>query len=268
MGDLLKQAKEDYRHPRCWASSRGFCDTKISLEHYISDAVLKVLKAETVVAPSYTGGTVGVPIKRRNFGANVLCCRHNSELSPLDSSAQLLFTAQRLFAAEVNEPNFNPQDEQVNVSGDELERWVLKTLVTHTVAEIFTAGGSTINRPDLDRVADLVYEDTSWPARWGLWMKHRPDLVLNLKPAEFEPFWMVDGQKLGGGRVMLGGIEFRLSLFSPADGDGGPFDGAVFRPSGIVYQFANFKKVIGFRWADGSANTSISYEVKASSEDL
>ncbi|MFC8848722.1 MULTISPECIES: hypothetical protein [unclassified Micromonospora] len=233
------------------------------MEHYISDSVLKVLGASSVSGPAYTGGKSGIDIKRSAFGANVLCRNHNSDLSSIDANAQLLFTVQRLFVAEISKEGFLPESEQIDISGDMLERWLLKSMIAHVVARIFTAGGSHLAPPDLEHAARLVFEEDPWPRNCGLWMHSRPDTVLNLSsPVGFEPIWMKRDRALGGGRMEIGGLDFWISMFSPASGDGGPFDGAIYRPSGIVYNFPSFKKVIGFHWRDGSANPSISYNVR------
>ncbi|WP_320069766.1 hypothetical protein [Micromonospora sp. RTGN7] len=237
------------------------------MEHYISDAVLGVLGANIVSGSAYTGGRTGIGIKRSEFGAKVLCRNHNSDLSPLDTNAQLLFTAQRLFVTEINKQGFLPETEQIDVSGDMLERWLLKSLVTHTVSKIFTANGSTLANPDLEQVTRLVFEEAPWSENWGLWMHPTPEIALNLSsPTEFVPIWMRRGCVLGGGRVAIGGLEFWISLFPPASGDGGPFDGAAYRPSGIVYNFPHFKKVICLHWRDGSVNPSISYSARTRGE--
>jgi len=255
----------DFRHPRCWASSRGGCDRKISLEHYVSDTVLGAIGIEYLRGAAYTGGRSDVHISRSNFGSKVLCRRHNSDLSGLDTHARLLFLTQRLFLAEINKPEFTPVDEQIDISGDLLEKWLLKCLVAQTTAKIFTADTERLQPPDLALTAALVFDEAPWPQRWGLWMKHRPDIVLDLpREMAFQPIHLFDGAKLGGGSCSVGGLEFWISLFSPAAGDGGPFDGAVHRPSGIVYRFPGFTKVIGLHWRDGSRNPSIAYRVQVS----
>lgn len=262
MSNMHGPTREAYSHPRCWANSRGDCCTKISREHYISDNVLKVLGAETVRGSAYTGGRPGIDIKRKEFGANVLCCCHNSELSPLDASVGDLLVAQCLFVAEMNALDLAAESEQADFSGNDLEKWILKCLVAQTVARIFETGGTTIQVPDLVQMTRLVFDRTPWPARWGLWMKNHPERALDRSNTiDIEPIWMHDGRKLGGGTIAIGGLDFRLSLFSPAQNDGGPFDGAMYRPSGIVYRSSEFQKVICLRWDDGTANPSISYSI-------
>ncbi|MEV4618561.1 hypothetical protein AB0J74_07635 [Asanoa sp. NPDC049573] len=253
----------NFRHPRCWASSRGGCDQKISLEHYVSETVLGVLGIEHLRSVAHTGGRADVSISRRKFGSNVLCRRHNSDLSHLDAHARLLFLTQRLLRAEINAVGFTPENEQIDISGDLLEKWLLKCLVAQSVAKVFTSRSEQLHPPDLAQVAALVFDETPWPHRWGLWMRHRPDIVLDLRrEMAFQPIHMFGGDQLGGGSCSIGGLEFWISLFNPAAGDGGPFDGAVHRPSGIVYQFPGFTKVIGLHWSDGSQNSSIAYRVE------
>jgi hypothetical protein len=38
---MTKQA-DDYRHPKCYANTRGGCSTKISGEHYVSHGLIKL----------------------------------------------------------------------------------------------------------------------------------------------------------------------------------------------------------------------------------
>lgn len=62
--------------------------------------------------------------------ANVLCKRHNNALSSVDA------TAGRFLKAILRAPDFL-QSHEIRVlmlSGDDVERWILKTLCTHIVA--------------------------------------------------------------------------------------------------------------------------------------
>ena len=176
------------------------CPASLGIDH------LGVLGIEQLRSAAYAGGRSDVSISRGNFGSKVLCRRHNSDLPVLDTHARLLFLTQRLFHAEINRPGLTPEDEQIDISGDLLEQWLLKCLVAHAAAKIFTADTERLHPPDLAQAAALVFDETPRPNRWGLWMRHRPDIVLGLRrEMAFQPIHLFDGHRLGGGSCSVGG---------------------------------------------------------------
>jgi len=73
---------DDFKHPKCYANTRGGCSTKISGEHYVSHGLIKLYGNND---PAYkiqhrTGKGVGHPVRPKNFKANILRQKHNRAL--------------------------------------------------------------------------------------------------------------------------------------------------------------------------------------------
>jgi hypothetical protein len=85
----MAEVPDDFKHPKCYANTRGGCSSTISGEHYVSHGLIKLYGSND---PDYTiqhktGKGVGHPVRPKNFKANILCQKHNSELSPADDAA-------------------------------------------------------------------------------------------------------------------------------------------------------------------------------------
>lgn len=122
----------DYRHPRCYASILGGCSTKISLEHYISHSVLKLLSDSDGMLPveglPWLGPTGAMKIDAAKFGSNLLCTAHNEALSPLDEIGHRFFVAIADIPKYFEEQPTGP-DRRVLVNGHDVERWMLKIAI-------------------------------------------------------------------------------------------------------------------------------------------
>src|SRR5262249_31340064 len=94
-----------------------------------------------------------VPVN--GLASNILCERHNSSLSALDSLIDDFATSIRTFDRA-------PKNKHVNFSGSDIERWMLKCLLGLTVSKNITSH----LKPEC---TDLLFERTRWPDRWGLY---------------------------------------------------------------------------------------------------
>ena len=123
-----------FAHPGCYARGLNDCSTDISGEHLFSEVTLNLVAGQDgkVTRTGYPWQEEGEAqtLTPSSCKANVLCKRHNNALSPVDVAMG------RFLKAILNTPDFlRNQDLRVLIlSGDDLERWILKTLCTHTVA--------------------------------------------------------------------------------------------------------------------------------------
>ena len=256
-----------YSNPGCYASSRANCSRKLSGEHFVSESVLRLTGAKAITTTSYPWNQNGDPrtIGISSFTAKVLCTRHNSALSKSDTAARDFAAMMTYFGRQLlTDEELNRDSEEVDVPGEELQRWVLKTLITHSETAVLRAGDRIVRRRDEDRAIEVLFDDARWPRRWGLYVS--PSLSSPLTPAHLrtvyggcQPYVHNDGYLLGG-TVWLGGIAFCLALFPPASDDGGPFDGACFRPGAIRFVIGETVKGIRLSWRDGSTHDVLSYD--------
>ena len=110
-----------HAHPRCYMSPSRNCSTKISREHYISQAILDQFPVLTVSGLPWQQAGEAPQFAPRALTANVLCTRHNSPLSPLDTLAARAFPAFVLAPRYALERPTPGKAQHYLVSGDALE---------------------------------------------------------------------------------------------------------------------------------------------------
>lgn len=108
----------------CYARGLDDCDATPSREHYVSAALLEHLHSlgglRVTGLPWQTEALYELPPAA--YVARILCTRHNSALSPLDSIAK------RLFDAFHEDPTTLRGPHLFLFSGHDIERWLLKVL--------------------------------------------------------------------------------------------------------------------------------------------
>lgn len=113
----------------CWAREVSPCSGRVSGEHLISHSVLDAPFYE-VRGGLWPGGTP--PIAASKIVSKCLCEGHNQQLSDLDTAAMefkaALKEAERVRGLRARLPGRHRMAAcRIPVSGDRLERWVLKT---------------------------------------------------------------------------------------------------------------------------------------------
>lgn len=119
-------SKTELSREGCYAALTKDCGAKLTREHFISENILNILNQE-----NRGGLRVGGlpwqkeedlrPISPNAIAARVLCDRHNSALSKLDSVAERFFRAFDNIAG-------NAENKLCLFNGHDIERWLLKVL--------------------------------------------------------------------------------------------------------------------------------------------
>jgi len=134
-------AATGYRHPRCYMRWTRNCSDTITGEHFISEDVLSILNPKSVrisgAAWIPKGQTQDLPLKA--LQANILCRRHNSALSPLDTMAGKLFRAVNEIYDDLSRQTLSRKSKWHLFSGEELELWLLKTILGFFHANVLRA---------------------------------------------------------------------------------------------------------------------------------
>lgn len=121
----------------CWASSLGGCDDQISGEHLVS-------KSFFPVGPVTVRGFKWCLTEPKTVGlgsltSNILCRRHNSELSGLDEAvAATIHTMEdaiKLFNTRKALQHRYWKTKDFSIEGSLLERWLLKTFINLSVVD-------------------------------------------------------------------------------------------------------------------------------------
>src|SRR5207245_3794634 len=105
--------------------------------------------------------------------AKILCCRHNSAFSPLDSEAGTFFGRLRIIEADLLQRSLSKKRSYVLINGEMLETWMLKLACGLFYSKIAAKDGTKlIDDHTLDE--QLVQEALFfglWRDGCGLYMK-------------------------------------------------------------------------------------------------
>jgi hypothetical protein len=213
-----------------------------------------------------TGKGVGHPVTPKNFKANILCQKHNTALSPADDAALEFATFLRRNALQYDAGAGEWGDaEEITISGDDMQRWVLKLFLNHAVTGHFDVQQKkTVTFPT--EAIDLLLDRAAWPSTWGLTVPGETRSK-DVRACPFQtkdvvdshwwgvaPFVFKDETWMGGALVDLAHVTFGLTLFNPGrgmpgwDNPGNDLRGSLQRPSFIGWEMKGVEKRINFTW--------------------
>lgn len=246
----------NYSHEKCYARKTANCSTKISREHFISNNILKDLELNGKVK------IVGLPwqekekfdlLSRNNLASNILCTTHNEFLSPFDSSIGRLSKTLLKFDEDFNLNN--AKEDLAIFSGEDLEKWMLKTACAFIASNQITENGLKISCELKDIYIDILYNDQPFPDKWGMYFKIPDDKRIQ-KFHSISFMSMTANSELKAAEFLVNNFKFYLVLGTPDR----PSDFGIYRPRGIQLAKGNIKKRIEICWQDKKYNEGIFME--------
>lgn len=229
-----------YSHPRCYASCTNDCSTKISGEHYISDNILgdfEENKTVKITGLSWIPRHTFAKTSRKSLQANILCDRHNSQLSQYDSEAGSFQRCFREFDEDFN--NSSPKNETRIFNGDFIEKWMLKTACGMIASKQI---------PDVilkELYVSILFNNVTWPESWGSYFKIPDDgLVQKFNSASILP--MTGAGELKEAGFLFNNFAFNLILGKPSD----PSKCGIFRIHKIHFTDGKITKTVELKWED------------------
>lgn len=279
----MADVPDDYKHPKCYANTRGGCSSTISGEHYVWHGLIKLYSDNDpkFTVQHKTGKGVGHPVRAKNFKANILCQKHNTALSPADDAALAFATFLRRNALQYDAGAGEwGEAEEITISGDDIQRWVLKVFLNHAVTEHFEVQqNNTVNFPP--EAIDLLLNRAAWPSTWGMMVPgevrskefracpFQPVDVVNSHWWGVAPLVFKDKTWMGGGIVDLAHVSFGLTLFNPGrnmpgyfhDNPHNPMRGSLQRPAHIGWELEGVEKRINFTWDYPLHHIGLTYQL-------
>jgi len=202
-------------NPKCWANPLGDCSDKLSGEHIVSQSIFDSEQLTVMGLPWCRNApkTIGLS----SLTANILCRKHNSELSELDLTAgkaiQVLCDAFKLSELRSHYKRGMWRVVQYKINGAKLERWFLKTLINVAYeSELHIGiGAHPLGHPS-KRLVEIVFGKSSFIAYEGLYTVIRVGKLIT--PAEnFQLLTLMNKEAyLFGGMFLFRGFRFLLSL--------------------------------------------------------
>ena len=225
-GALVERPIGRNRHPRCYSRALAGCSSKLSLEHFISHSVQRIIAGPSGMV------LVGDGKSRRRvpastFGSRVLCGVHNNSLRQLDNVGARFFDA--LHGMKAATGRLRGGDEPVlnAVNGHDVERWLLKLLIG--AAAGFMAETKKQWGPPLLWVR-VLYGLQRMPRNCGLSFRPSNEKQSDWNSISIAPLWPTKGGpfELSGLSVVLAGYEFCL-LMKPEAHRAGVYRPGAFR---------------------------------------
>lgn len=200
-----------HAHPKCYMRNSNDCSTKISGEHYVSSAILaKFCNLRTSGLPWFGPGETRVGINA--LTSNILCTRHNSALSPLDTEGQRMLVAIRNGINHVRRKSLSTKTLFRIVSGEAFELWGLKTLMGLLAANVArTEGASTATNFTIpEQLIVKALTTGRLPPGYGLYIGNESDMLHDT--IGFAPLTHKEDRRVAGLRCTLLGIVIDFIL--------------------------------------------------------
>jgi len=122
---MLKDTRHSvsqYSNPNCYARGLGDCSVEKSGEHFISRALLKTIENPgkiIIQGPAWLSNNEERSVTANSLKSNILCRKHNSDLSGLDAVGLQFCNYLR---------NIKAKQENLTLDRNTVERWMLKLL--------------------------------------------------------------------------------------------------------------------------------------------
>lgn len=232
-------------HGDCYLRAFNNCSDKISREHLISEAVLRVIAKTGLLA----SGLPWMKAGEQKIGLNTivgkcLCTTHNSALSDLDTTAANFFRA-----FEQCDLHRSGKGLRFLFSGHDIERWLLKTLAGFAASKNLAHDGAKLPgtfHPQVS-VAHMLGDINAWPPTAGLYFTQK----LGSEFLRGDHFWMAplssQTAELAGMIVSIQGFQFTFLAVPP---ETNAAKGAVYRPLRINFDFPQVSNAIELSWED------------------
>lgn len=192
------------------------CSEGKSREHYVSEAILKRFDQLSVSGMPWQQANETQILPTNALVANILCERHNSALSPIDTAGLRAFDV-FISAAKYAVSNRYPgRAEHYLISGEGLELWMYKLMAGLHVGGIAAADGRVARDSFAFPLASVVESLTNGtlPTGAGLIVTQNVGIVQPNK-IMVAPIIQLKGNKNIGIRVQFGALLFETTVIPP-----------------------------------------------------
>jgi hypothetical protein len=198
----------------CWATSLEDCEGKISREHLVSQSLFP--EGNITVSGLHWCKDGPKTVGLAALTGKILCQKHNSELSELDTTVKQAFEtfdeSMQLFQARSKLQRRRWTIKTFNIDGALLERWFLKTLInlSHGGQWIIGEGSHAAGLPN-DELVRIAFGKATFREKAGLYTAAQDGEQVTLRQGlSLTPKTI--GNNLLAGLFSLCGYRFFLSL--------------------------------------------------------
>lgn len=245
-----------YTHPACYLRSTKNCSTTISGEHYVSRAIFNEFDGVEV------GGAPWLPPgEKRRIGinslkSNILCDRHNSALSPLDTEATRFFRTLRNIGSDLDRETLSRKSRPHLFSGTMLELWALKVACGAFFSGSAANAGMRLHDHEFNIDAALAAMNIGlWRPGAGLYIKAVGQNITASDTVGFAPLTISGEKRVCGSSISVRGLI--LDLVFDTTKLRLPLEGYFYRPPEIRVTNNRRAHVIYLSWPGPPSQHSI-----------
>jgi len=248
------------------------CSHTISGEHFISENVLSILNAKSVrtsgAAWISKGQTQDLPLT--GLQANILCRRHNSALSPLDTMAGKLFRAIDGIYDNLGRRTLSRRPIWHLFSGEELELWLLKMILWFFHANVLSQHGRKITEVQeiMNPTIETAFSTGHLAEPCGMYVQKNANTLVQRGVLDFMSLSDERGERVVGCQLRIGGITTRFII------DPGMTDRDLFirdysyRPNYLLYGGGGRRHWIVLTWPSRQSRRAVRFEITGWCERL
>ncbi|MFN0103526.1 MAG: hypothetical protein ACKV2U_15715 [Bryobacteraceae bacterium] len=210
---------------RCWANVLGDCSGGLSGEHIITESLFS---GNNIGVKGMPWGREGYKfIGKASYTSNILCRKHNSDLSPIDEAGTFAFATFRTMAeistnrrgmlqSGVWAGRFDLVEQRI--SGNGLERWLLKTLINMEIAgkQGYRVGPHAPPNKIDPELVEIAFGLRSFRDRAGLYFAAFEAEAINMQERVVYTSWIKgvppDLSYVGAGAFSFYGFRYFLCL--------------------------------------------------------
>jgi hypothetical protein len=251
---LPPRPRTGHAHPSCYLSNTNDCSKNISGEHYLSRHVLEVLgpTIDLEGLPWLKEGehkTVGID----SLTANILCVRHNSCLSPLDTEAGRFFGRLDEIDAILAKKSLSKKVHRYLFSGLGLDMWMAKVVCGFYYSGIAVEAGARLvatHSLDWEIVRDALLLGRFAPGAGMYMLAPRGSSVDIQRRIQLSQLTMVNEKRLIGFRINLRNHEFHFLMDTRGVALPSEQDGFFYRPSELVFNDNKRSHIVYLTWPE------------------
>ena len=193
---------------------------------------------------------------------NMLCTRHNSALSPLDTAAGHFFAKITAAMRHANMHSMVKKTEYYLVNGDAIERWALKTMLNLYYSKVASANGESIFKSDAlnERHAIRLLTDEMLLSPLGLYITIGQTTIVN-DQIGLAPLLHIESQTLCGVTIQFPGITFGF-IFDASKGNNDFFVGTSVRRASLLDILGHKRSSRVYMTWPGQGSTGYSVQTK------
>jgi hypothetical protein len=237
------------------------CSENISKEHYISRSVLASMDK------AGTQKISGIPWKPRealhtmptdSLVAKVLCERHNVALSPLDAEAGRFI---RTIGSYDRGFHKKPYHTEITLfCGEELEKWMLKTVCGMVAAGTVARGGIQLDTIISETWVSILAGEKDWPRLWGMYVAVPSSATYHYSSFGFQPYSHLETGQVLAAELTINNFVFYVVLDRPA----APSAWGRYRTRTLIFERDGVEKVIEISWREPRLQQVVTFSRAAS----